>query len=397
MNLSNLEGNEPVTTSQGDLYVRYFSPGDSTDINDQLEQTLNQSPADLKALGEVVLKRLTSRNPAKDTHLSDADYLQLIETDIAALVAAISQKSELDIPTDASPIEGLGSVIFNILDEQRKIEAKHRSKIDRQFSTLNLDIRTTLNREFSSIFRLQNELSKSPIFKLQDELSRSPFLKPMGNMKHPIATNEPPAIGGRLFSTLEELDKNREQRELLVNSVTSNPAIIEMQSFYIPPFEKTAAGRTVKATEATAEHVEYMVGLMKEQVGQVTALQTTFMMDVLPTWKTELESSAASSLTTFRQGATALKLTALGVFLAFVLTGFQMLQSHFYQEANDKQQDEAIQKMQQQLDATRELNRQLLYEAQRLNHPIIQQPQPPTPKQVKEISSQAPTVTKKSK
>lgn len=88
---------------------------------------------------------------------------------------------------------------------------------------------------------------------------------------------------------------------------------------------------------------------------------------MLPTWKTDLQSSADAANVTLGQAKSSLSLAKWALFASVVvstiLTVWQVWLASEYKRENNKQQEQSQRLMQQQLEAVQELTKQLQTQA----------------------------------
>ena len=83
-----LKALEPVTTSQGTLYVRHIAVSDLAVFAQHLNTRRDKVATDLKSLGKLALITLVciGNSPEKTSALSEGVFLRLTQDDIRSLV-----------------------------------------------------------------------------------------------------------------------------------------------------------------------------------------------------------------------------------------------------------------------------------------------------------------------
>jgi hypothetical protein len=265
----------------------------------------------------------------------------------------------------------------------RETAAKLQERLTSGIGGLSVTTKANLGDTLSGIAALREAMKLSPameaIRKAQEQTNRFEELSGLGHAGTILQNlnkeqeNVKKALSGRHSnSDSEELRKHENNR------ITTPNLNLNVERFIPPRFEETAAGRTAaraaEASEEAAAQLREVAGIIGQMSAHVEKLQTTFIVDVLPQWRKELDDGANATNANLQQAKDSLWWTKWAVITSIAVTlattGWQLSVARMYKLEDDEQQKVTEQLLREQLQAARDLNKQLAADSKLLRDEV---------------------------
>ncbi|MDB5984929.1 MAG: hypothetical protein JWQ69_5944 [Pseudomonas sp.] len=290
-----------LTTSIGDLYIRYLSAGDMSKLAKAKKEQ------NLEIIGNKALQLLVSRDCDDSSRdgLSDEDYAALSDADFKLIIPLAYRQCDLSPPEGTASIGSFGAAIRVILQEL-------------------LDSSRKISESFASVL--------SPNTLSQFTTSLEGITKATDRIRQSIASRH---IGERESAAVVSMPLNRID------------------------FSALPENRAAKATEKSSETLERMSDLLLEMAGSIGSVADNLMRKVVPEYLISLDQSRVSATRTLRITVVGLVFSAL---VSVALTGWQVYLANKSGEESGEQAKEALATLQLQLEATRSAQDKILRE-----------------------------------
>lgn len=395
----------PVETSQGTFFARHITIGDIKFFSEYFDEK-NKDSADLRALGERLLKLLVCTNHEADKvpALTDEVYNKLSAEDIKVLTEGVSKACNVALLSDGDPLKALGAAVFDQLAEQGKRMAQAAAKIketlNSSFGSMSATLKAALGENLTGLSAIREALKMSSAVEAMREVQEKRDLLFSCAVKDPAGT----------FAASETLRKFQEDRDRfasskpidLLSEIDKGPPFVSpiaserlLRSPTLPRMEETPMGRAAIAAEESADQLQEVSGLVGQMVEQLGKLHTLFLTEVIPQWVRNLEDGAKATNTSI---GLAKKAIYLSIGVTVLMTCWQLWVAREYKLENDKQQATSEALFRKQLEVSQELNTQLTADSKRLQEELsklsqavadLQQPLPasgaPRPKADKSL------------
>ncbi len=345
-----------VQTTFGPVHARPVGMKDIGALSKFLDKGEAVASEDYKELGSLAIQALVSTPGDVDSTLPlTAEMIASLSPDDFNVVAkAVAKASQFSESADLTTPESFGAAVFDFLLKSKKqmadTAAKIQQTIDTSFGTLSDRLKVDLGSKFEALSAARNALGTTAVeAALRVEQTRTLFhAKTMEGLALP---------------------------DISVHAAL--PTTPRYEPPRIPNFKDTdvgrAATRATLASEESAKQLNEVSGIMGTMAEQMAGLQTVFLSEVLPTWKSDLQSSADATNLTLDQAKSSLSIAkyalVASVVVSIVLAAWQVWLASEYKRENDKQQEQSQRLMQQQLDAVQELTKQLRTQAKEKSLP----------------------------
>ena len=425
-----LKALEPVTTSQGTLYVRHIAVSDLAVFAQHLNTRRDKVATDLKSLGKLALITLVciGNSPEKTSALSEGVFLRLTQDDIRSLVGGVAKVCALGRLSEDDTLESLGSALFDYFvdQEKRMVErlAKIKQTLDRGYGSISETVKAALGDNLNGLSAIRENLKMSSavegIRKFQEEqathekamraaygdkfaslsnigasLKVSPLFEEIRNFKENQTTYGKQASdllsqlkeGSAAEKAYREIHESQQslsdglsksfQPQVERDSVkTGGPTLeVRIPTIHFPKVEETPLGRAALAGEESARQLREVAGLagqMTEKIGSISELVVT---RVLPEWYQSLQDGTQATNTALMKADHSLRLAKWAIIVSILvtvaMTSWQVYIAREYKLENDAQQANSEAILRQQLDAIRGLNMQLSADSKCLREEMI--------------------------
>ncbi|VVP05482.1 hypothetical protein PS838_03046 [Pseudomonas fluorescens] len=294
-----------VSTSIGELYVRYLSAGDFFKLSGIEKE---EGP---EVIGNKVLQLLVSKSSDNSSRygLSDEDYAALSDADFKKIIPVAGKQCQFKDPEGLLCIDSFGAAIRSELEGF----VNRSKKISKSFASV-------LNPDTLSQYRASLEGVNNVTERIRQSIA----------LKHSF--------------------DNKRSVEL---------AEVELKAPKHLDFSAMPENRAAKATEKSAETLEKMSDLLLEMAGSVGTVTKNLMGEVVPEYLSSLDESRISATRTLRITVAGLVVSAL---LSVSLTAWQVYLSSKSGEESGAQAKEALATLHRQLEASKSSQEDLMRE-----------------------------------
>ena len=299
---------EPVVaqTTFGPVHARPVGMKDIGALSKFVDKGEAVTSEDYKELGSLAIQTLVSTPGDVDTTspLTAEMIASLSPDDFNVIAKAVANASHFSESADLSTPETLGAAVFEYLLKSKKqmadTAAKIQQTIDSSFGTLSDRLKVDLGSKFEALSAARNALGTTAV----EAALRAGQTRALSHAK-----------------TIEGL------RLPGISVRASLPTLPTYVPPRMPNFEDTDAGRAAtratRASEESAKQLNEVSGIMGTMAEQMAGLQTVFLSEVLPTWKSDLQSSADATNLTLKQAKSSLSIAkyalVASVFVSIVL------------------------------------------------------------------------------
>lgn len=390
----------PALTSLGTFFARHMSGDDIKSFSEYVDGKSDKATTDLRGLGERALRVLVcaaeedDRTPA----LTEQVYAQLTSEDVRVLTHAVSQACRVPFAPGDDPVKSLGEALFDRMAEQARslaeIAAAMQKTLDSGFGSIPASMKAAVGESLAGLSSIRSMLSTSSaveaarLAQQQDQAAifgrfsqhvnaGSAAAEALQKMKEQLvgahawdsaaAGMVPPGLSevageqrlnvvGMPKEGVGELNERRAEARLDIPDHLLQPV-------RMPPVEETPIGRAAIAGEKSALQLQEVAGLIGQMTEQLGGLHQLFFAQVIPQWVKNLEDSGAKAGESI---LLAKKAIYWSIFVTVAVTLVQLAVAHFYRSDDDEQQKASKALLQQQLNASLDLNRQLAADSKRL-------------------------------
>jgi len=279
----------------------------------------------------------------KTSELTVDDFSKFNEDDIRSLVEGIVKASNLPALSGGEPLEDLGSLLFDeFADQIKRLRETNEKMSERMKSTLNSAFGSISHGAMKSLVESMSSLN----------LARSSLqLSPAVESYRKFHEDHERLLGGLNRSTFSNVSAFE----------ASKPPIHELLT---PNISDTPMGRAANASEESAAQLREVAGMVGNMADKLANLHTVFLIEVLPQWGNSLKENSKAMNTTLEQAETNLVWAKwaliISVIMTTLMTGWQIWIASDYKLDNDKQQSVSLSIMEEQLKASKDLNKQLI-------------------------------------